>query len=171
MIEKYIPAGLISSPHGVRGMVRIQPWCDSPQFLTQFKRLYLGDEKSLIEIIKIKPHSNMVIAAIKNVNSINDAETLRGKTIYFDRDDAPLNEGRYYIHDLIGCEVYDADTNKLLGIFKEVINTTGANDVWSIRENGVDYLVPAIDDVIVSVEPEINKIIIRPLKGIFSDED
>ena len=70
----------------------------------------------------------------------------------------------------MGCTVYDADTNQVLGTLSDVTET-GANDVWHIKNNGKEYLVPAIADVIVEVNPQENSVIIRPLKGIFDHED
>ena len=108
--------------------------------------------------------------ALKNVDTIEAAERLRNSVIYIDRKDVKLPEGRYFISDLLGCAVYDADSAELLGEITD-ISETGANDVWHITREGVEYLVPAIEDVIVSVEIEIGKIVIRPLKGIFDNED
>ncbi|MBQ2135832.1 MAG: hypothetical protein II201_03000, partial [Clostridia bacterium] len=64
----------------------------------------------------------------------------------------------------------DADTGECLGTVTDV-SKTGANDVWHIEKNGAEYLVPAIDSVIVSVDVQNEKAIIRPLKGIFDNED
>jgi 16S rRNA processing protein RimM len=108
--------------------------------------------------------------AFKSVTSIEAAENLRNKTIYIDRKDAKLPEGRYFIDDLLGCSVFDADTEQLLGEIKD-ISPTGANDVWHIVRDGKEYLVPAIPEVLVDVDIENEKVIIRPLKGIFDDED
>ena len=95
---------------------------------------------------------------------------MRGKVIYIKRNDVTLPEGRYFISDLLNCNVFDADTNELLGMLCDVTET-GANDVWHIKKGDCEYLVPAIPDVIVSVKPEEATIIIRPLKGIFDNED
>ena len=86
------------------------------------------------------------------------------------REDAQLPKDRYFVADLIGCTVFDADSGRSLGILSEV-SQTGANDVWHIQKNGREYLVPAVEEVIVSVIPEEEKLTIRPMKGIFDDED
>ena len=171
MLKKYLETGKIVGTHGVKGMVRVQPWCDSSDFLCKFKTLYtdsLGNNS--IKVISAKPHGNIVIMSIKGVDSIDKAEALRNKVIYINRDDVTLPRGRYFIDDLVGCNVYDNDTNAHLGKISEV-SATGANDVWHIVKDNKEYLVPAIDEVIVSVEPEIEKIVLKPIKGIFEDED
>ena len=170
MKKEFLEIGKFVGTHGVRGMVRIQPWSDDGEFLTQFKRFYLNGGKIKINISKITPHGNIVIAAINGVDSIEEAEKLRGQVLYINRDDAKLPEGRYFVSEIIGAKVFDADTGVLLGILTDV-SPTGANDVWHIKNGESEYLVPAIPDVIISVDINTDTITIRPLKGIFDDED
>ena len=171
MIKKFLETGKIVGTHGVKGMVRVQPWCDSGEFLKQFKHFYTdADGKNKLDVTTVQPHGNVVLMAIKGIDSIEKAEALRNKVIYINRKDVKLPKDRYFIDDLIGCTVTDADTQKVLGVLSDV-SSTGANDVWHIKEGDREYLVPAIDDVIVSVDTENESVIIRPLKGIFDDED
>ena len=170
MKKEFLEVGKFVGTHGVRGMVRIQPWSDDGAFLAQFKKFYLEIGKTKIEMSKITPHGNVVIAQIKGVNTIEDAEKLRGQVLYLKRDDARLPKGRYFVSEIIGANVFDADTNALLGTLTDV-SPTGANDVWHIEKDGKEYLVPAIPDVIVSVDINTDTVTIRPLKGIFDDED
>lgn len=171
MIKKFLETGKIVGTHGVRGMLRVQPWCDDGEFLTEFKKIYLDDlGENCLKITKSQPHGNVVLMAVKGVDSIEEAEKLRGKVIYINREDANLPKDRYFISDLIGCTVTDADTGAALGELNDV-SQTGANDVWHITKDGKEYLVPAIESVIVSVSPEEGTVVIRPLKGIFDDED
>ena len=170
MKKEFLEIGKFVGTHGVRGMVRIQPWSDNGDFLTQFKKFYLDGGKEKIEMNKITPHGNVVIAAVKGIDSIEEAEKLRGKVLYIKRDDARLPEGRYFVSEIIGSNVFDADTNALLGVLSDV-SPTGANDVWHIKSGEKEYLVPAIPDVIVNVDINTDTVIIRPLKGIFDNED
>ncbi len=170
MKEKYIETGKIVGTHGVKGMTRVQLWADNTDFLKQFKYLYADKSgNNRLEILRVQPHGNIALIAFKGVESIEQAEKLRNTVIYLDRDDVKLPEGRYFITDLIGCKVYDADTEAFLGEITD-FSETGANDVWHITNNGKEYLVPAIDEVVISVDTDNEKAIIRPMKGIF-DED
>ena len=169
MKKEYLEAGKIVGTHGVRGFVRIMPWADDG-FFTGIKRVFVGDTKQEIKLISAKPHGNIIIAALFGVNSIEDAERLRNKTVFVKRDDTVLPENRYFISEIIGAEVFDADSGEKLGVLSDV-SSTGANDVWHIERNGKEYLVPAIPQVIVSVDIEADKIVLRPLKGIFDDEN
>lgn len=171
MKHQFLESGKIVGTHGVRGMLRVQPWCDDSEFLIRFRRIYTdADGRNQLQVLSAKPHGAVVLMAIDGVNTIEEAEKLRGQVIYINRDDADLPDGRYFISDLIGCAVTDADTGANLGVLSEV-SQTGANDVWHIQKDGREYLVPAIDPVIVSVAPQEDSIVIRPLKGIFDDEN
>ena len=171
MIKKYLETGKIVGTHGIRGMVRVQPWSDSGEFLTNFKRFFLSpDGENELKALKIQPHGAVVLIAFKGVDTVEQAELLRGKILYFSREDITLPDGRYFIDDLIGCSVFDADSGEKYGEISDV-SVTGANDVWHIKSGEKEYLLPAIDEVIVSVDPENERLEIRPMKGIFDDED
>ena len=170
MKKEFLEIGKFVGTHGVRGMVRIQPWSDNGEFLTQFKNFYLENGNTKITITKITPHGNVVIAAIKGIDTIEDAEKLRNQVLYIKRDDAHLPEGRYFVSEIIGAKVFDADTDVLLGTLSDV-SPTGANDVWHIKNGEREYLIPAIPPVIIDVDIDKDIIKIKPLKGIFDDED
>lgn len=170
MKQKYLEAGKIVGTHGVRGMVRIQHWCDSAEFFCSLKKIYLDNMGKTKLVVSSKPHGNVVIASIKGVDTIEAAEAYRNKTVYMDRNDAGLGDGQYFVSDLIGMPVFNEEDNKLLGTVSDV-SKTGANDVWHIVSDGKEYLVPCIEDVVKSVDLDKNVIIIKPLKGIFDNED
>ena len=172
MIKEYLEIGKITSTHGIRGEVRIEPWCDSPEFLKKFKVLYYDSKGEKPFKIASRPHGHMAIAKIEGVDSIEEASKLRNKVIYMKRSEAKLPKGKYFIAELIDCRVIDADNEeKIYGILSDV-SETGANDVWHIKaDDGKEYLVPAIPPVVISTDVETGIIKIRPLKGIFEDEN
>lgn len=169
-MKDFLEAGKIVGTHGVRGMVRIQPWCDTGDFLCGFKKLYIKGGEEALTINKIQPHGNVVIAAIKGVDSIELAEKLRGSVLFIKRGDVSLPEGQYFIDDIIGCEVFDVLSGEKLGVISDV-SPTGANDVWHIKRDGNEYLIPKIDEVVKSVDITEKKVLISVMKGLFSDED
>ena len=171
MINMYLETGKIVGTHGIRGMVRAQPWSDSGEFLTNFKRFFLSpDGENELKALKIQPHGAVVLIAFKGVDTVEQAELLRGKILYISREDIALPDGRYFIDDLIGCSVFDADSGEKYGEISDV-SVTGANDVWHIKKDGKEYLIPAIPPVVIDVDVVTGVIKIRPLKGIFDDED
>ena len=171
MKKQFIETGKITGTHGIRGEVRVQPWSDSPESLAEFDVLYLDREgKSSLKIKSARAHKNMVLMKIDGVDTVEAAEAFRNKVIYLNRDDVELPEGSHFIDDLVGCEVYDTAGGELLGKLCDV-SATGANDVWHIKRDGREYLVPAIPDVVDEVDIDNGIIKISPLKGIFDDED
>ena len=94
MIKKFLETGKIVGTHGVRGMVRVQPWSDSGDFLCGFKYFYLDpDGREKLEAAAVRPHGAVVLIAFKGTDSIEKAEKLRNRTVYIDRYDASLPEG------------------------------------------------------------------------------
>lgn len=171
MKKQYLDSGKIVGTHGIRGEVRIDPWCDSPEFLCMFKKLYLDEKGQTFIEVKSRPHKNITLAKIKGVDTIEDAEKLRGKIVYINRNDISLEEGVNFVQDLIGLEVRDADNDTGYGKISDVIRT-GANDVYEITDSdGKKYLAPVIDEVIIETDIDNGFVLIRPMKGIFDDED
>ena len=171
MKKQYLDSGKIVGTHGIRGEVRIDPWCDSPEFLCMFKKLYLDEKGQTFIEVKSRPHKNITLAKIKGVDTIEDAEKLRGKIVYINRNDIRLEEGVNFVQDLIGLEVRDADNDMVYGKISDVIRT-GANDVYEITDSdGKKYLAPVIDEVIIETDIDNGFVLIRPMKGIFDDED
>ena len=173
MIKEFLEIGQIVGTHGVNGELRVNPWCDSPDFFKGFERLYF-DENGVqaVKVISCRPHGNIVLLCLEGVNGIDAAAALRGKVLFMCRKDAHLPEGRYFVSDLTDCRVIDADDGNIIyGVLTDV-SQTGANDVWHIKgANGREYLLPAIPHVVINTDIEAGVIKIRPLQGIFDDEN
>jgi len=101
------------------------------------------------------------------VDSIEAAGALRSRTLFFRRADARLGEGRYFVAELLGCEVFDAkDPSVRYGVLSDVTET-GANDVWHIQTpEGNEILIPVIDDVVKAVDVEAGRVEIVMLEGL-----
>lgn len=166
MKKEYLEAGKIVNTHGIRGEVKIMPYTDVPELLCEFDRLFIGKERNEIIIERSRVAKNMVIAKLEGVDTPEQAEKLRNKLLYMHRDDLELDEDTYFIQDLIGIEVKDADTGFVYGKIADVMQT-GANDVYVIEGNGREYLVPAIADVVISTDIDGNSMTIRALDGLF----
>ena len=166
MKKEFLEAGKIVTTHGIKGEVKIMPYTDSPELLAEFDRLFIGKNKDEVIIERARVFKNTVIAKIEGVDTPEAAEKLRNKILYMHRDDLELDDDTYFIQDLIGMEVKDADSGQVYGKISDVMQT-GANDVYVIKGENREYLVPAIADVIVSTDVENDVMIIRPLDGLF----
>lgn len=170
MLKNYLEAGKIVGTHGIRGELRVDSWCDSPEFLAKFKTLYFNEGQEKIKVVS-RPHKNITLVKIKGVDTIEQAELLRGRILYINRKDVKLPDGQHFIQDIIGCQVIDVDTNEEYGKVTDVFKT-GANDVYSVKsKDNKDYLIPVIDQVVVEKNIKDGIICIRPMKGLFEDED
>ncbi len=170
MKKQFLEVGKIVGTHGVRGELRVNPWSDSPDFLTDFKELYFDEGAEKIKV-KCRPHKNIVLMTVSGVDTVEKAEQLRGKVLYINRDDVVLPEGRNFVQDLIGCRVLDADDKTVeYGEIADVFKT-GANDVYTVKKNGREYLVPVIDSVVVEKNVDEGYVLVRPMKGLFDDEN
>lgn len=173
MKKQYLEIGKIVATYGIHGEIRVQPWCDAPADLAEQKRLYLDDKgKKSVIVLRGRIHKNIVVLLLEGISTVEEAQLLRNQILYVDRDTLSLEEGAYFIQDLIGLVVSDADDPaKVYGRLTDVFQT-GANDVYEITdENGTKRLIPAIKEVVISTDIEGEKMKIRPLKGLFEDED
>lgn len=172
MIKSFLEAGKIVSVHGLKGEVRVQPWCDNGDFLKSFKTLYYDKEgKKSVKVNSVRPHGNIVIIKLDGVNTVEEAQGLKGKMLYLKRTDAKLKDGQYFISELIGCDVFDVDDESVVYGKISDVSYTGANDVWHIKSaSGKEYLIPAIASVVIYTNVEAGIVKIRPLKGIFDTE-
>lgn len=171
MLNRYLEAGKIVGTHGLKGELRVEPWCDSAQVLAKLKTLYLEKGAQKLEVVSGRVHKSLLLLQVKGVDSIEQADELRGRVLFLDRSDLPLEEGRYFVQDLIGINVFDADSFIYYGKLTEIMYT-GANDVYQITsESKKNYLIPAVKDFVIKIDIEEGKMLIRPVRGIFDDED
>ncbi len=165
-VKEYLEIGEVVSTHGVMGEMRVQPWCDSPDVFSSLKTLY-GDEKGEEKLkVKCRPHKRIALVKVEGVNSVQDAALWRGKILYVHRKDLKLEKGRYFICDLIGLQVKDADTGIVYGNIVNVSNA-GASDIYHMATEKREILIPAIPDIVQSVDIDKGQILIRPMEGLF----
>lgn len=171
MLKPFLEIGQIVSTHGIKGELRVNPWCDAPEFMKRFQTLYFDAKgEKAVNVTACRPHGNIVILKLEGIDTVEQAQRLRSKILFMNRRDAKLDAGDWFIQDLIGCTVYDADNeNRIYGKISDV-SETGANDIWFIENNGKEYIIPAIKDVVINVEAENGAVYIRPLRGIFDEE-
>lgn len=172
MPKSYLECGKIVTTHGVRGEVKVQPWCDGPAFLKEFRTFYLDREgTSPIQAVSVKAVGNMGVIKFEGVDTVEQAMALRNRVLYIKRSEAKLAEGDYFIQDLIGLEVVDFDCPEHRYGKLTDVSQTGANDVYHIATEQGEVLIPAIKQVVRSVELDAGRMLITPLKGLFDDVD
>lgn len=173
MRKEFLELGQIVGTHGVRGEMRLNPRCDSAEFAKKFKTVYFDERGNVpVKVISCRPHGNAALIKLEGTDTVEQAQALRNRVIYIKRSDVNLPDGQWFIAELIGCTVFDADnTSTVYGKLSDVMQT-GANDVWAVMDDrGREYLLPAIKNVIIKTDVENDAVFIRPLRGIFDDAD
>ncbi|MBQ8194032.1 MAG: 16S rRNA processing protein RimM [Oscillospiraceae bacterium] len=168
MKKQFLEIGKIVATQGIRGEVRAQYYCDSAEVLCDFDTLYFDRGRTEIHVSRAYPHKNIVVMKIDGIDTIEQAQPYIGKILYMDRDDAELEEGLYFIQDIIGLTVKDVDTGVVYGKITDVYQN-GASDVYSIKKDGGELMFPCIDEVVIKTDIEGGEMLIRPLPGLFDD--
>ena len=166
--EHRIAVGRINGVWGLRGHVKVTPLTSNPERLQPGATLLVrGEPRRVIEVVS---PSGYPCIRFEGYADRTAAEQLRGALIEIDEADLPdLDEGAYYVHDLVGLEVVTTG-GEALGALVEVLHT-GANDVYIVRREGRrDVLVPAIPDVVVEVDLRAGRMRIDPLPGLIDAE-
>lgn len=148
--------GKVVNTFGIKGELKILPYV---KYFEDLNRINI--KNNTYEIERMRKQKNLFIVKLKGFDDINQIEDLKDCNVFIDEQDKPeLQQGEYYIKDLIGFEVY-TDEGKLLGKLDDVFNT-GANDIYQVGE----ILLPAIKDVVKQVDTKNKKIIVHILKGL-----
>ena len=167
-MTKYLEIGQIVNRFGIKGMVKVKPFTDDINRFDRLKKIYISNKngKKEYQIQEVKYHKNMVLMKLEGVDTPEQADLLRQSYLLVDRaDEEPLEEGVYYIVDLLGLEVY-TDDNKLLGKVDDIFNT-GSNDIYVVKdEMGKQILLPGIPDVLKNVDLEKGRITVHLIPGL-----
>lgn len=157
--SKYLECGKIINTHGVRGGLKLESWCDTPQDLASLKKVYLKDgaEYKCYKVKKSSVFKQFVLFELEGINNIDIAMALKGTVVFADRDDISIDEDAFFIADIIGLDVIDFETGEKIGTLSDVFNL-GASDLYEINTKNGKKLIPAVPEFIKEVDTE---------KGIF----
>lgn len=147
MPEQYLEVGKVTNTHGIMGEVRVQPWADSPEFLCRFQTLYVDKSHWPIQVERARIHKNMVILKLQGVTDVPSALAMRNAILSIDRADAHLPEGSFFLADLMGLEVRDAQSEQVLGKIADILYLP-ANNVYVVRGGTREILIPAVPQFI-----------------------
>lgn len=167
-MTKYLEIGQIVNTFGIKGMVKVKPFTDDITRFDRLKKVYIRNKnvKKEYEIEEVKYHKDMVLLKFKGIEDPEQASLLRESYLIVDREkEEPLEEGSYYIVDMIGLEVY-TEEGEVLGKLEDIFNT-GSNDIYVVKDElGKQILLPAIRDVIKQIDMENRKMIVRLISGL-----
>ena len=168
VMKAYLEAGQFVTTHGVLGELKLYPWADGPEFIACLPRLYISPQGGApLELERVRAHKGMCIVKLRGVDGMDAARAYIGKTAYFARADAKLPPGRYFVQDIIGCEVRDAATGAVYGTVRDITHPA-ASDVYAIQTpQGGTVLFPAVAEFLGELCPQEGYVTVRPIPGMF----
>ena len=163
-MDNLLNIGFINNVRGLKGEIKVIHYCDEKEQFSDIKNIIIENKAYEIEYVKF--HKEQVILKLKGINTIEEADKLKSKDIYAQRDELPpLLEGQYYIADLIGFIAY-TDKDEVVGKITDVIVST-ASDLFQIeKDDGKTVLVPNIPEFVAEISLSDKKIIITPIEGL-----
>ena len=167
-MQKRLEVGQIVNTFGIKGEVKVTPFTDDINRFDDLKKVYVKTRKDdkQYKVENVRYHKNMVLLKLEGIENPEQAELLKNAYLEINREDAiPLEEGQYFIVDLIGLDVY-TDEGQLLGKVDDIYNT-GANDIYVVKDElGKQVLLPGIKEVIKQVDLDNEKIIVHLIPGL-----
>jgi len=160
--SEFIEAGRVANTHGIHGNIRLEPWADSADFFSEFEQIYI-DEKP-VKLISAKRHKDCLIVALEGIDDIDAAIKLKGKVFKIRKADVKLEEGKFFIADLIGLSALDADTGGELGCITDVL-VLPSHNVYVIKGQR-EILVPAVSEFIIETDLDKGYVKIRLIEGL-----
>lgn len=167
-MKQYLEIAKIINTHGIRGDLKLDLWCDSPDTVKHIKTLYLDDAgKTPVSISDVRMHGKFCLLRIAGINTPEDGVKYKERVLYASREDIRLQDGEFFIADMIGTPVIDADTGVKYGTLANIIENP-ANDLYEVRtKKGMVYL-PAVKQFLIKLDPP-NGIYVRPIPGMFTE--
>ncbi len=167
-METYLRIGVITSSHGVRGEVKVYPTTDDPHRFSELSEVYLApeDDAKRLAVRSVRYTKDRVLLSLEGIDTPEEANLLRQKDLYIPRDQGvALEDNENYYADLLGISVV-TDEGRNLGTLTDILET-GANDVYVVKKkDGKELLLPAIREVILSVDVEQSKMVVHLMKGL-----
>ena len=160
---QFVEAGEIVTTHGIKGEVKVLPWLDSPEDLCEFDRCLIDGKEFEIEQCRVQKTCNLV--KLSGIDDMDAAQAMRGKKILLYRED--IDSEVIFAAELIGMEVF-AEGEKI-GKIKEVLDYPG-NSVYVVKGEH-EYMIPAVKAFILNTDMEANRMDVRLIEGMRSDEN
>ena len=172
MKKDFLECGRVCAAHGVRGLVKVESWCDSPKVLAGLKRIFFARREGEYEEHKLLTASVMgqlVLLAIEGYNDRDAAIGLKGRVLYARREDIPLPKGAMFIADMIGLDVIDIESGKRLGQISAVEDGV-ASRLYTVRTERGEVILPDVAEFIKEIDAE-RGMLVRVIPGFFDTDE
>jgi 16S rRNA processing protein RimM len=168
---EFLAVGKLRRPHGVRGEILMSVWTEFSEHLEPGIEVFAGDDNLPLHIRSLRWNRDDLLIAFNEYSNREEVGLLRNEILKVRADNLPsLDAEGFYLHQLLGMEVIDDENGNPLGRINEIFET-GANDVYIVRnEAGSEFLLPAIDQVILNIDVNLNRMRVHLLPGLLSDK-
>ena len=158
--------GVVASVHGIKGAVKVFPTTQEPERFSRLEQVKEDSEGESWTIQSASPFKNMVLLQVKELTDRNQAEAVKGGTLWIPREEAlPLEENEYYISDVVGALVV-TEEGETLGMVGDVL-TTGSNEVFAVKTpDGQEILIPSIKDCVIAMDLDKKIVTVHLLEGL-----
>jgi 16S rRNA processing protein RimM len=157
-----VSVGRIAGPHGIRGEIKVQPLTDFPSRFRRGNRVWLDGSPRRID--QSRAQDRLVVLKLDGIDTRTEAEQLRGKELMVPEAEDLEGSDRFYLHDIVGLPVQD-ESGAELGKIEDVL-TTGANDVYVVRGERGELLLPAVEDVVKEIDIKRGRVVVELLPGL-----
>ena len=167
-LPRLVPLGCLVNTHGVHGEVKLLPYAFPCPTLRKGLFVYLQSENGTVTtalVEKVRPHQPFLLVAFQGVDSLDQATALRGKRVAVEESFLPpLQDGEFYYYQVIGLAVLTT-AGQVLGTIRHVF-FSGGHDVWVVQKDAEEYLIPAVDDIVLSIDIPNRQAVIDPPEGL-----
>ena len=171
MKKQYLEGGKICTAHGVMGALKIEHYCDSPKVLSKQKRIFLKNRDGSFKELAVRSASvsdRFVLMSLFGIESREEAIAYRGRSIYLHRDDVPRTNGALFVADMIGLDVFHAESGALLGKISDVSEIAGRR-MYTVKCNEKEVLLPHVEEFIKEISEDGMSVL--PIPGFFDEAD
>lgn len=164
-MQQYLEAGTVVTTHGVHGEFKVMPWADGPEFLTLFDRVYIKGKEYAVDSARVQ--KTCVLLKLRGIDTMEAAQAMRDAVICVNREDVELEEGSFFIADLIGLPVLAE--GKEIGRVKDILTMPG-NDVYVVQGE-YEYMIPGVKEFLLETNLQEGFIRVKLIEGMRTDAD
>ena len=167
MEKKYLECAKVAGTHGVKGSLKLFSLCDSAKVLSSLPRMFVKEKADYkeLKVLHAFVQKDMAVVTLDGIDTLEKAIPMKNTVLFADRNDVPRPEGSYFISDLIGLDIRDAETNELYGILKEVISPAG-RDIYIVKTEKGEFMIPCVPEFVIDILPSEGKITVRLIAGM-----
>ena len=163
-----IVIGHVIRPHGLTGLLRIVSYAQSRETFLEAGSVFVKTDKNELyerKVDSIQAHRSFFLLRLSGLDSVDQAQVFRGAEILIPKDSLKkADEDEFFWYELLGMEVY-LTTGEYLGVVREIF-PTGSNDVYVVKHEGKEFLIPAIHQVVRKIDVSERRMVVSPMKGL-----